>query len=1424
MGVVSRNWRKGQPTLATRPASEVKLQGSPFQSGMSLAIVPGGGGQQVFDLVTQLPGVFAGSTGPSWSDGYLSFPGGGAAAASLDFGANKAPLCRNLAQGPFTVMARVYFKGGACGLCERNDNNSVNAGWEVNFSNSAFGMAYVRATTDLQAFTGTTVPQNAWKTVAIATPGDLVAGNFQIYYDGVLQSLNVSTSGSGAQGDDFAYNMYVGRSQFSIGGGGAGAFNGLIEYLYIWKRFLRGDEIAALTRDPYQLFRPSLPVVLGKGNPAVVSLNPNVGQQGMVQLDVYVTGSNTAWVNGTSVASFSGTGITVNSTTVNDASHAVVNVTIAAGATISARDFTMTTGAATDTLAASFTVHGASSVTSNARVAFQFTTYQWTNQPGSTDLRRYQPQGIQIRSVMNNTPNQCTFSIDGQSRMPQVGDSVKIYDPQAPANLLFAGTIQNVEQAYEGRALNASQNPANTVQQQLVWKCTALDFSWLLNRKRPFGTYTAVSASDIVKDLVAKYASIFTTAHVQTNLATLTAIFDGTQDMATCFNNLANAIGGGHWYVDYNMDVHFFHVIPPAIPALSNTQQGVDVARAAAMTVTDGALIPNVVSGLDFWVTFASTFIYANGAESQLSYLSSFLAHDARYQFSISNLPIGTAVGGQTVTKRRIYYRSSAGFGTPGNAWVAFCDVNDNTTTSFTCWGPNGQGASSTAVIAVPSPAPLAPAIYVAPPAGASQGFGVAQSGTSIIGLNQLPGAPFAPYAGGAYNSGFTPGSYVFKVTGVYADGTESLPSAESNVVVLDGAHSIGVTNLPTFPSIGTLNCIGRIVYASLLSSANLGTYKDDWAESHSLAWGFVPDNTSTNVASVYMTGPLPWNKNVPPVNPNDQQNNNIWPHQDGPSLENYPAPDALDGTHSTLLQSDRGQMLTSTMDLSQVRNRVFVRGAGSSLKTAALASATTLAVADISAFDPGGGKVLIAGYGAVPYIGVSGPSGAGTVFLNPANALTAGVPQGAAVDNWFQVDDVGSQQALSILETDVNGNPTDGVHEYTVVDTTLRTQFQLYVRGYAELELFARPIVTIRYSTLDSKTRVGINVHCDLSNPPLQGDFLIQDVTIDHVHDEADLLSPIYTVTASSVKYNLSDLLLSILANTTIGSSGSGGNLAGIVPASSTAAPAGTVPPATSRRNWAGFERTMNDVASAYTGGQFGLTSIGLTVAGTMSTTIDDRRVWGTHTTSAQGSFAGVSTTTNPGVVRFSWKPYFAARVRTGSSLTAVRVWIGWFRQAQFNSTANTPPNTDANLFNQDASQGGDGASNSRCLAFRFSPLAASWMAVVSDGLDKNTNPPGAGSGSITAVGPQVNPNVEYLLEISVDPAAMAATFTVTDVTNNGSPQAIVVPMPSSLFGNPYGLPATNLGEHIYAGLYSNDGNNKSLDVGGVYLEWGLI
>jgi hypothetical protein len=78
--------------------------------------------------------------------------------------------------------------------------------------------------------------------------------------------------------------------------------------------------------------------------PVISSVTPAGAAQGASNFNVEVIGTNTHFVNGVSVVSFSGTGVTVNNTTVTSPTVARANISIAPNAPLGFRDVVVTTG------------------------------------------------------------------------------------------------------------------------------------------------------------------------------------------------------------------------------------------------------------------------------------------------------------------------------------------------------------------------------------------------------------------------------------------------------------------------------------------------------------------------------------------------------------------------------------------------------------------------------------------------------------------------------------------------------------------------------------------------------------------------------------------------------------------------------------------------------------------------------------------------------------------------------------------------------------------------------------------------------------------------------------------------------------------------------------------------------------------------
>ena len=145
-----------------------------------------------------------------------------------------------------------------------------------------------------------------------------------------------------------------------------------------------------------------------------------------------------------------------------------------------------------------------------------------------------------ITDIVDETPTraQCSF----QGFIPTVGQELTV---ALGSNRIFAGPILSVEQTYLGVKDN--------------YRChvSAVDYTWLLNRRKVSKRYTAQSATAIAQDLISTYASGFTSTNVQASLDTIDEITFTEQDLTSALTQLAKRIGG-YWYCDYFKDLHFF--------------------------------------------------------------------------------------------------------------------------------------------------------------------------------------------------------------------------------------------------------------------------------------------------------------------------------------------------------------------------------------------------------------------------------------------------------------------------------------------------------------------------------------------------------------------------------------------------------------------------------------------------------------------------------------------------------------------------------------------------------------------------------------------------------------------------------------------------------------------------------------------------
>ena len=148
---------------------------------------------------------------------------------------------------------------------------------------------------------------------------------------------------------------------------------------------------------------------------------------------------------------------------------------------------------------------------------------------GGVETRhRVRSEGVTIRDVLNDAPNTCSLTIEGDP--PAVGQAIRL-TLGAQARPLFAGTIQTVDQRYD------------LLPDQRAWDTTAIDDTARANAKRPFGTWVEISASAIAQAITAQFTTL-SPAGIAPNLPAVSMTFDGSDTTIAALVRLANAIGG----------------------------------------------------------------------------------------------------------------------------------------------------------------------------------------------------------------------------------------------------------------------------------------------------------------------------------------------------------------------------------------------------------------------------------------------------------------------------------------------------------------------------------------------------------------------------------------------------------------------------------------------------------------------------------------------------------------------------------------------------------------------------------------------------------------------------------------------------------------------------------------------------------------
>ena len=237
------------------------------------------GSLQCQSLVSGTQGVFAGSTKPSWKDGYLFGPNGAETVAYLTYGAETSviDLGRNTSN-PATWIFRTKIPSAlsVSGIAARNDGNTVSVGWQIQASAGTLFYWKESSVTNMLVTTDATTFLDRFATYAIVVNGSLTATEQLFYINGILRAHVTNTNGAGTPGSDSAQTLYVGRTNANYGLL-QNSLSGELDCMYMWKRALSATEVMQFTNDPYIPFRYNPKFMFAR---RVIGGGNNVGKGG----------------------------------------------------------------------------------------------------------------------------------------------------------------------------------------------------------------------------------------------------------------------------------------------------------------------------------------------------------------------------------------------------------------------------------------------------------------------------------------------------------------------------------------------------------------------------------------------------------------------------------------------------------------------------------------------------------------------------------------------------------------------------------------------------------------------------------------------------------------------------------------------------------------------------------------------------------------------------------------------------------------------------------------------------------------------------------------------------------------------------------------------------------------------------------------
>jgi hypothetical protein len=731
---------------------------------------------------------------------------------------------------------------------------------------------------------------------------------------------------------------------------------------------------------------------------------------------------------------------------------------------------------------------------------------------GSSSAVTFQPDAFQPDAFQPDAFQSSVSVASSLSVTPIVDQDLRVtVNSDAPV-LLFNGTIQSVDMSYEGRPT------------QLAWPCSAIDDIARLNRKRPFGTWTDVSATTIAQELVAGFAPGFTTTHVQAGLPTVSITFDGTEDLSACLARVAKAIGG-YYYVE-DLDLHLFteeatdtpDPLEPGYPFLDDPPIRVNVDTSQRRTRVYGkghgeALISDVGAGETILPIADAVMFPLAGGQAIVG-----TTPDGAQSQIVSYALAQTAEGGSLVGPGVSPSVGPTLNGTPGAGVES--GVHGYAYTWVTAAGQTLPSPLTTITVGATTGPPPKP--------------------------SAIAGDQFAQ----VFNNGVTQGA-TYRYVATYSLATSSSDHSLETAISAVSLSVVPVANTNYPGNTSALYCSVLVtsnpavkwihIYRTLANGSTFYLQHTSANPGSGSAGGY--DIVSDATLSTHVTAPVADSSVTNRVaiagvatGPTGTTSRNVYRTTAGGAQLKLLATIA-DNTTATYTDAIADASLGANALASDTSGLATIAGQIN-------AGSTSILTASSGPFSTTGGWVRLSSGQVARYSGISGNTltgvpamGSGAILTTvqygspivPAPALTgvSGVVlpmlKGAMVHIWVQRDDLAAQAALVAIDA-AQGRVSDGVVEHTITDER-RGEASLIALCDADLALFSRPLVTVAYATRDTKTKSGKPIIVNLVSPPISETLTIQSVDISEI-DIAYGLAPRFSVVASNVRFSLEDLL----------------------------------------------------------------------------------------------------------------------------------------------------------------------------------------------------------------------------------------------------------------------------------------------------------